>query len=44
MNASLSWRRVAGSALILGGALLLTLLWLRWGETIFAGQLGAMLC
>lgn len=31
----------------LGAAALLALLvalWLRWGETIFAGQLGAMLC
>jgi len=42
--AALSWRRIVGSALALAAALLLTLLWLRWGETIFAGQLGAMLC
>jgi hypothetical protein len=41
---ALSWRRIAGSALTLAAALLLALLWLRWGETIFAGQLGAMLC
>lgn len=25
-------------------AALLAALWLRWGETIFAAQLGAMLC
>lgn len=41
---TLSWRRVAWSSAALLTALLLTALWLRWGETIFARQLGAMLC
>lgn len=41
---ALSWRRVALSSVALLAALLLAALWLRWGETIFARQLGAMLC
>lgn len=43
MNA-LSWRRIAWSALALSLALSLTLLWLRWGETVFVRQLGALIC
>ncbi len=41
---TLSWRRIAWSSAGMLAALLLTALWLRWGETIFARQLGAMLC
>ncbi|TDR40761.1 hypothetical protein DFR29_11275 [Tahibacter aquaticus] len=43
MKTTLSWRRIAWLA-ALAVAALLAALWLRWGETIFAGQLGAMLC
>lgn len=41
---ALSWRRIAWSSAALLTTLLLTALWLRWGETIFARQLGALLC
>lgn len=43
MNAALPWRRLAwiGVAVL---AALIAALWWRWGEAIFAGQLGAMLC
>lgn len=40
----LSWRRIAWASVALLTALLLVALWLRWGETLFARQLGAMLC
>ena len=42
-RARLSWRRIAWLAAA-GLALLLGSLWLRWGEVIFSGQLGAMMC
>jgi hypothetical protein len=41
---SLSWRRIVWSAAAMLATTLLAALWLRWGETIFARQLGAMLC
>lgn len=41
---SLSWRRVAWTALALALAIAVALLWLRWGETVFVRQLGALLC
>lgn len=43
MKTALHWRRLAwiGAAAL---AALIAALWLRWGEAIFAGQLGAMLC
>jgi hypothetical protein len=40
---ALSWRRIAWLA-ALGLAGLIGALWLRWGEAIFSGQLGAMMC
>lgn len=44
MMHALSWRRVAWVSVALLAALLLAALWLRWGETLFARQLGTMLC
>ena len=41
---ALSWRRIALTAFALVLAASLTLLWLRWGETVFARQLGALVC
>lgn len=43
MTTALRWRHLVwlGAAAL---AALLVALWWRWGETIFAGQLGAMLC
>lgn len=43
MTAAVQWRRLAWIGAVALAALLAAL-WLRWGETIFAGQLGAMLC
>ncbi|HSX62734.1 MAG TPA: hypothetical protein VLF18_21335 [Tahibacter sp.] len=39
-----SWRRVGAMMIVLLVAASLTLLWLRWGETMFARQLGALVC
>ena len=39
-----SWRRVGASMLALVVGALLTVLWLQWGETMFARQLGALVC
>lgn len=44
MTRALSWQRTLGWAAALTAAALLAALWLRWGETIFARQLGALLC
>lgn len=44
MNGAFAWRRVAGWSLAVTAGTALALLWLRWGETIFARQLGALLC
>lgn len=41
---TLSWPRVAWIALMLVLLMSLTLLWLRWGETVFVRQLGALVC
>lgn len=43
MMTAVHWRRFAWLAAAALAALLAALWW-RWGETIFAGQLGAMLC
>jgi hypothetical protein len=44
MVRTLSWRRIAVTALALLVVVSLTLLWLRWGETVFVRQLGALVC
>lgn len=39
-----SWSRITAIALALVLAASLALLWLRWGETVFVRQLGALVC